>query len=145
MSNCVNKIFRIRRFSISAVQLHKMGPKKKAVAKEVLPTQPSDDCITVSKTGSIQVKILAKPGAKQNQITDSSPEGIGVQIAAPPVEGEANTELVKYLSKVLGVRKSDVSLDRGSKSRNKVILVDKEAKLTVDLIRQLIDKEIGQA
>lgn len=135
----MSKLLRpIRYLSTTAPQ--KMGPKKKA-PKEV---PVSDDCINVSKSGSIQVKILAKPGAKQNQITDMSPEGVGVQISAPPVEGEANTELVKYLSKVLGVRKSDVSLDRGSKSRNKVILVDKEANLSVDQIRQLIIKEMGQ-
>ena len=42
-------------------------------------------------------------------ITDDS---VGIQISAPPVEGEANTELVKYLASVLGVRKSDVTLDR---------------------------------
>ena len=39
-------------------------------------------------------------------------EVVGIQIAAPPVDGEANTELVKYMSKVLGLRKSDVSLDK---------------------------------
>lgn len=39
-------------------------------------------------------------------------EGVGVQISAPPVEGAANTELVKYLASVLGLRKSDVSLER---------------------------------
>lgn len=39
---------------------------------------------------------------------------MGVQINAPPVEGEANTELVKYLASVLGLRKSDVSLDKVS-------------------------------
>ena len=39
-------------------------------------------------------------------------ECVGIQIAAPPVDGEANTELVKYMSKVLGLRKSDVSLDK---------------------------------
>jgi hypothetical protein len=39
-------------------------------------------------------------------------EGVGVQIAAPPVDGEANTELVKYMAKLLGLRKSDVSLDK---------------------------------
>lgn len=44
--------------------------------------------------------------------TDISEEAIGVAISAPPVEGEANTELVKYLAAVLGARKSDVSLDR---------------------------------
>ena len=37
---------------------------------------------------------------------------MSVQIAAPPVDGEANKELVKYLSSVLNLRKSDVSLDR---------------------------------
>lgn len=41
-----------------------------------------------------------------------TPEGVAVQIAAPPVEGEANTELVKYIASVLGVRKSDVSLEK---------------------------------
>ena len=43
-----------------------------------------------------------------------SEEAVGVQIAAPPADGEANTELVKYLSKLLNVRKSDISLDRVS-------------------------------
>jgi len=39
---------------------------------------------------------------------------VGVQINAPPVEGEANTELIKYMAAVLGLRKSDISLDRVS-------------------------------
>lgn len=134
----------ISAYNLRAFYSSQMGPKKKntgTAAQE--KTKPVDDCITICKTGAIQVNILAKPGAKQNQITDTSPEGVGVQIAAPPVEGEANTELVKYLSKVLGVRKSDVSLDRGSKSRNKVILVDKEANLTVEIVRQLLTKEMN--
>lgn len=45
---------------------------------------------------------------------DMSDESVGVAISAPPVEGEANTELVKYLASVLGMRKSDVTLDRVS-------------------------------
>jgi len=43
---------------------------------------------------------------------DISFEGIGIQIAAPPVDGEANTEIVKYVASILGLRKSDVTLDR---------------------------------
>ncbi|KFB45300.1 AGAP001528-PA-like protein [Anopheles sinensis] len=77
------------------------------------------------KTGNVIVKILAKPGAKTNGITDVSEEGVGCQIAAPPLDGEANTELIKYLSKLLDLRKSDISLDRGSKSRQKTIVLDK--------------------
>ena len=47
-------------------------------------------------------------------ISDISSEAVGVQIAAPPKEGEANTELVKFLSSVLNLRKSDVTLDKAS-------------------------------
>jgi len=45
---------------------------------------------------------------------DIGNEAVGVQINAPPVEGEANTELVKYMAAVLGLRKSDISLDKVS-------------------------------
>ena len=43
---------------------------------------------------------------------DVSTEAVGVSIAAPPTDGEANTELVKYLAKVLELRKTDVSIDK---------------------------------
>lgn len=45
-------------------------------------------------------------------IEDISEEGVGVQISAPPVDGEANEELLKFMSKTLGVRKSDVVLGK---------------------------------
>ncbi|XP_014211508.1 UPF0235 protein C15orf40 homolog [Copidosoma floridanum] len=79
--------------------------------------------IGTDKSGNVTIKVQAKPGAKQNNITDFSDEAVGVAISAPPQEGEANAELVKYLASVLSVRKSDVSLDRGSRSRHKVVLV----------------------
>ncbi|XP_056307576.1 UPF0235 protein C15orf40 homolog [Danio aesculapii] len=75
------------------------------------------------KDGTITIAIHAKPGAKQNAVTDVSEEAVGVAIAAPPTDGEANAELLRYLSKVLQLKKSEVSLDKGSKSREKVIRV----------------------
>lgn len=44
--------------------------------------------------------------------TDIGSEAVSVQINAPPVDGEANTELVQYLATVLGLRRSDISLDK---------------------------------
>lgn len=55
--------------------------------------------------------------------------------------GEANTELIKYLSKVLGIRKGDLSLDKGSKSRTKTITVIKSDAVTVESIHQSLQKE----
>lgn len=43
---------------------------------------------------------------------DVTSEAVGVAIAAPPSEGEANAELCRYLSKVLEVKKSDVILEK---------------------------------
>jgi len=39
-----------------------------------------------------------------------SEEAVSVQIAAPPVDGEANTAIVKYFAELLNVKKADVSL-----------------------------------
>jgi uncharacterized protein YggU (UPF0235/DUF167 family) len=46
-----------------------------------------------------------------------------VAIGAAPKEGEANEELVAFLAMVLGVRKNTVYLDKGCKSRHKVVVV----------------------
>lgn len=41
---------------------------------------------------------------------DMSEEAVGVAIAAPPSDGEANTELIAYLAKVLQLKKSELVL-----------------------------------
>ncbi|XP_055912248.1 UPF0235 protein C15orf40 homolog [Eupeodes corollae] len=121
-----------------------MSKNKSKKSPVVLPpgtkTVTNNDPIQMDKAGNICIKILAKPGAKQNNITDITDEGVGVQIAAPPSEGEANAELVKYLSKVLSLRKSDVSLDKGSRSRNKIIQISKGV-TTPEAIVELLKKE----
>ncbi|OUM59272.1 hypothetical protein PIROE2DRAFT_15242 [Piromyces sp. E2] len=45
-------------------------------------------------------------------------------LSAPPKDGEANTECVKFMAEALGVKKSEVSLIGGMKSREKVIRVE---------------------
>jgi uncharacterized protein YggU (UPF0235/DUF167 family) len=45
-------------------------------------------------------------------LKDVQADSVGVRISAPPVDGEANKELIKYMSKLLGLSKSDVVLDK---------------------------------
>lgn len=45
-------------------------------------------------------------------LADVTTDAVGVAIAAPPSEGEANAELCRYLSKVLEVKKSEVVLEK---------------------------------
>ena len=43
-------------------------------------------------------------------LIDISDTSVGVQISAPPVDGEANTAIVKYFAQLLKLKKTDVSL-----------------------------------
>ncbi|XP_073328591.1 UPF0235 protein C15orf40 homolog isoform X2 [Pagrus major] len=76
------------------------------------------------KTGAVTITVHTKPGSKHSSITGVSAEAVGVAIAAPPTDGEANAELVRYLAEVLELKKSHISLDKGSRSRDKLIRVD---------------------
>ncbi|MGH0134617.1 UNVERIFIED_CONTAM: hypothetical protein FKN15_023532 [Acipenser sinensis] len=94
-------------YGIQKCKQKKSQSKDTPLSPEV-PTGP----VSRDKTGCLTIVIHAKPGAKQNAITDVSTEAVGVAIAAPPSDGEANAELVWYLSKVLELKKSQVTLDK---------------------------------
>ncbi|NXI97165.1 CO040 protein, partial [Psophia crepitans] len=79
--------------------------------------------VAAAGDGCVRVAVRAKPGARCSAVTDVTAEAVGVAIAAPPSEGEANAELCRYLSKVLEVKKSDVILEKGGKSRDKVVKI----------------------
>ncbi|XP_024417595.2 UPF0235 protein C15orf40 homolog [Desmodus rotundus] len=95
--------------------------KGKSQSKEPERPLPPLGPVAVDPKGCVTIAIHAKPGSKQNAITGLTAEAVSVAVAAPPSEGEANAELCRYLSKVLELRKSDVILDKGGKSREKVV------------------------
>ncbi|XP_075857440.1 UPF0235 protein C15orf40 homolog isoform X2 [Microcebus murinus] len=101
----------------------KAGATSKGKSQNKEPERPLPPLapVAVDPKGCVTIAIHAKPGSKQNAITDWTAEALSVAIAAPPSEGEANAELCRYLSKVLELRKSDVVLDEGGKSREKVV------------------------
>ncbi|XKL64755.1 hypothetical protein PGB90_004841 [Kerria lacca] len=112
----------IRKFSeLKMPKKTVISKNSKAESNAQIPLK--NGSIYCNKNGNIILKIIAKPGAKCNKITDITDEGIGIQINAPPVDGEANSELIKFLSSLLGIKKSDVSLNQGLKSRQKTILL----------------------
>lgn len=113
-----------------------MGKKKKSQPAVADPTQASPTTpspLAMGKNGTVHIRISAKPGSKLSSITDFSQESVGVAISAPPVDGEANTHLLKYPSSVLGVRKSDLCLESGARSRCKVVSVQGLAMEEVEL------------
>ncbi|MEA1958277.1 MAG: DUF167 domain-containing protein [Chloroflexota bacterium] len=68
--------------------------------------------------------IQVQPNARRNEVLGFTEGILRLKIAAPPVEGKANKEGISYLSKVLDVAKSGITIERGHTSRTKVISIE---------------------
>ena len=51
------------------------------------------------------------------------PRQLVVKVTAPPQGGRANEALISVLSESLGIAKSQIVLQRGQRSRNKLVLL----------------------
>ena len=60
------------------------------------------------------------PRAKQNKVVEEDGR-VKVYLIAPPVEGRANQALIDVLAAHFQVRKGDIRIVRGEKSRDKII------------------------
>lgn len=72
------------------------------------------------------VLVVVQPRASKTQLVGphGDPARLKIRIAAPPVDGAANAEVVSFFCKMLGRPKSSVHLLRGESSRQKDILIE---------------------
>lgn len=70
-----------------------------------------------------RIKVLVQPGSRINEISGRHSGRIRIRIQAPPVDGKANRSLCSYLADILGIRKSQLSIERGLGSREKSVIV----------------------
>ena len=68
-----------------------------------------------------RIVVRVQPNAGQNQVLDFKDGVLHVRIAAPPIKGKANQELIKFLSDILEVSKSNLTIEKGAAGRRKVI------------------------
>ncbi len=69
----------------------------------------------------INVKVI--PNAKKNNITEEG-DRLKVHVMAPAVDGKANKAVIKVLADFFKVKKGDIAIIRGEKSKEKVIKVN---------------------
>jgi hypothetical protein len=73
--------------------------------------------------GAVVLELLVQPRASRTRVVGEHDGRLKVQLAAPPVDGEANAALVEFLADVLGVRKGEVAIARGETGRRKTVRV----------------------
>jgi uncharacterized protein (TIGR00251 family) len=74
------------------------------------------------RENSVTLRIKAQPNASKSEFCEMYGEdAIKIRIKAPAVEGAANKELVKFLSKSFKVSKSDIIFKTGQNSKVKIL------------------------
>ncbi|MGL4751405.1 MAG: DUF167 family protein YggU [Aeromonadaceae bacterium] len=68
--------------------------------------------------------LLIQPKASRDQIIGLHGEELKVAITAPPVDGQANSHLIKFLAKQCRVAKGQVVIVRGELGRHKSVRIE---------------------
>jgi uncharacterized protein len=82
------------------------------------------------------LKVHVQPRASRSEIAGWREDALSVRLTGPPVEGAANRACRDFLAEALGVKRADVELVSGEKSREKRFRIDG---LTEEELRKRVD------
>jgi uncharacterized protein (TIGR00251 family) len=71
----------------------------------------------------VLIPVQVVPRASRTGIDGEVEGALRVRLAAPPVEGAANRELLEFLAKRLRLPKRDLTLESGDRSKRKSVRV----------------------
>lgn len=72
---------------------------------------------------NFSLKVRVVPRASRSEVVGDYDGGIKVRLAAPPVGGKANEELIRLLSKVFSVSRSNIAIVSGRSSKIKFVRI----------------------
>jgi uncharacterized protein (TIGR00251 family) len=67
----------------------------------------------------VLLRLVIQPRASRSEVKGAHGDRLKIRVAAPPVDGEANAELIHFLKKTLGIAANRISILRGTSSREK--------------------------
>jgi uncharacterized protein (TIGR00251 family) len=70
-----------------------------------------------------RINVQVSPNARHNEVVGFESDILKVKVAAPPLQGKANKELIKFLSQTLKISRGSITIERGLTSRNKIIAI----------------------
>lgn len=94
-----------------------------------------DWCSAVQQ--NIRLSVQITPNAKKSEVIGVHEDALKIRLQAQPIEGKANEALVRFLSDVLGVPKSAITITHGHTNKRKIIEIVSQ-RLSVDQVRALL-------
>lgn len=85
------------------------------------------------QAGALVLRLVIQPKASRDGLMGLHGDEFKVAITAPPVDGQANTHLVKYLAKQFKVAKSQVSIEKGELGRHKQVRIENPQQIPTEV------------
>lgn len=86
----------------------------------------------------LAIKLFIQAKAKKNKIIGIYDGRLKLAIAAPPLEGRANREVQSFLASCLGLKKKEVTIVSGERSRRKTCALEGiEREALVEILQQI--------
>jgi len=73
--------------------------------------------------GGVLVRVHVQPRAARTEVVGRHGDAIRIRLKAPPVDGAANEELLRFLAERLDLPRSAVTLARGATGRTKTVAI----------------------
>ena len=67
--------------------------------------------------------VLVAPRASRNRVVAVHDDRLKIQLTAPPVEGQANEALVRFIASELDVARAQIAIVGGAASRRKTVRI----------------------
>jgi uncharacterized protein (TIGR00251 family) len=81
--------------------------------------------VRVTETGGrVRFSVRVQPRASRSELVGEYGDAIRIRLAAPPVDGAANDELVAFLSNIFAVARKSVRILAGETTRSKLIEIE---------------------
>jgi len=86
----------------------------------------------------LHIHVIAQPKASKSELIGWQENELRIRLAAPPIDGSANTALIEAFAKWCRVKKSSITLINGQTSRHKHISIESPT-----LIPPLIEERLN--
>jgi hypothetical protein len=87
------------------------------------------------------IAVHVQPRAARTEVVGMHGDAVKVRLRAPPVDGAANDELLRFMATRLGVRRQDLEIVSGATARGKRVRVSGTFLNEEDVVRRFLGSD----
>lgn len=75
------------------------------------------------KENNIELNIYVVPRSSKTEVVGLYNDSLKIKLKSPPVDNEANEELIKFLANELKLSKKNIQIVKGHNQKRKIVLI----------------------